>query len=54
MPKVDDATPNLEEGVGQNRGSVAEATRKKMVSRAASKRAGSGTTVGIFERPRSG
>ena len=51
---MEDVTPNLDEGVGQNRGLVAEATRKKMVSRAASKQAGSGITVGIFERHRSG
>ena len=54
VPKVENVTPNLDEGVGQNRDSVAEATRKKMVSKTASKRAGSGTTLGIFERHRSG
>ena len=50
MPKVEDATPNPDEKVGQDRDSVVEMTRKKMVSGAASKRAGSGTTAGIFER----
>lgn len=54
MPKVEDATPNPDERVGQDRGSVVETTRKKMVSGAAIKRASSGTTAGIFERRGSG
>ena len=52
--KVEDATPNFEERFGQNRNSTAETTRKKLVSRAASKRAGSRTIIGIFERHRRG
>ena len=37
MSKVEDGTPGFEERFGQDRDSVAEATRKKMASRAASK-----------------
>lgn len=44
---------DFDERVGQGRDSMAETTRKKMISRAASKRAGSGSTAGIFERHRS-
>ena len=36
VPNVEDATPNPEEGVEKNRNSVAERTREKMASRAAS------------------
>lgn len=36
VSKVEDATPKFEEKLGQDGDSVAEATRKKMVSRAAS------------------
>lgn len=54
MPKVKDGTPNLEERVRQNKGSMAETTRKKMVSRVASKRTDSRTIIGMLERHRSG
>ncbi len=43
--KVEDRMPGFEEKSGQDRDSIAETTGKKVVSRAASKRAGSRTTT---------
>lgn len=52
--KVKDAMPNFEETFGQNRNSMVETIRKKMVSRVLSKQASSRTIIGMFERQRSG
>ena len=52
VSKVEEGTPSSEEEFGQARNLMAEATRKEMVIRAASKRAGGRTIIGIFERYR--
>lgn len=51
--KVKDAMPNFEETIGQNRNSMVETSRKKIVSRALSEQASSRTIIGMFERHRS-
>lgn len=49
VPEVEDRTSSLKERSGKNRDSVAKATRKKVVSRAASRRQSGNTAIDIFE-----
>ena len=48
VSKVEDGTPRFEEALGQDRDSLAETSRKKIVSGAASKRASSRSVIGIL------